>query len=56
MGFIIWLGFIVLTVYIADQKNRPLLEGILLGFFLGGIGTIIELVLPTKPKQIGNGY
>jgi len=56
MGFILWVFFIGLTIYIADQKNRPILEGILLGLFLGFIGTIIELALPTKPKQIGSGY
>lgn len=52
MGFILWIIFIILTVYIADQKNRSLLEGALLGALLGIIGTIIELALPTKPKQL----
>lgn len=55
MEFIFWIVFIGLTMYIAEQKNRSLLEGALLGIFLGFIGTIIELVLPTKTKQIGNG-
>jgi hypothetical protein len=35
-------------IYIAYAKGRSLLEGFILGAFLGPIGWIIEGLLPTK--------
>ncbi|WP_082109829.1 zinc ribbon domain-containing protein [Mycobacterium sp. UM_Kg1] len=38
---------------VANSKNRPWAEGLLLGLFLGLIGFIIEACLSAKPPQPG---
>lgn len=45
---VIWLAFGFGTMRLATSKGRSALEGALLGFLLGLIGLIIELVLPKK--------
>jgi len=37
--------------YIAEQKNRPHLQGFLLGFFFGLIGILIALLLSKKEES-----
>lgn len=34
--------------YIAEQKNRPHIQGFLLGFFFGLIGILISLLLSKR--------
>jgi uncharacterized membrane protein YeaQ/YmgE (transglycosylase-associated protein family) len=40
-----------LTAWVARQKGRTNTEGFVLGFLLGLIGTVIELLLPTKDRS-----
>jgi len=47
-----WLIFIGVTGWVASQKNRSTVEGVMLGLFLGIFGLIIELCLPTKPANV----
>ncbi|MDC1060856.1 hypothetical protein OAP99_01550 [Flavobacteriaceae bacterium] len=37
--------------YIAEQKNRPHLQGFLLGFFFGLIGILLVLLLSKKEES-----
>lgn len=46
LGMIILLG--IPGIYIASVKGRSMLEGFILGAFLGPIGWVIECLLPTK--------
>ena len=45
---IVWIAFIVAAAFIAKNKGRPVWEGILWGLFLGLIGVLIELCMPSK--------
>ncbi len=55
MVILISLAFGVLTgavgAYIAERKNRSHVEGFILGFLLGLIGILIELILPKKEED-----
>ena len=45
---LIWLISIPIGGYVAEQKSRSMIEGILLGC-LGPFGVLIEYCLPTLP-------
>ncbi len=45
-------GFATLGGWIAHFKRRPPLEGVLLGFFLGPIGLLMELRFPYVHRPI----
>lgn len=43
-----YFAFPVAGYFIARDKGRSAVEGILLAFFLGPIGLVIELLLPRR--------
>ena len=52
VGIILWpIAGGVAGALIAQSKNRSALEGALLGIFLGWIGIVVEVVLPTLPEN-----
>lgn len=49
VGAVVWIGVCGwLGSWIAGEKGRDSTEGWLLGAFLGPLGILIELLLPTK--------
>ena len=50
----LWLvaGFVfgLLGCYISGQKNRPVFEGLAMGFLFGPLGVLVAALLPTIPK------
>lgn len=47
-----WASCICLGAYISMQKNRPDIEGVLLGMFLGPLGVIIAALLPGQSPPV----
>jgi hypothetical protein len=51
LGFVLfWSGCAAAGAYIAAQKRRPTIEGVLFGFLFGPVGMIVESLLPTRPE------
>lgn len=48
---IVWVCFAVGGAVAAHLKNREVVEGLLLGGLLGGIGFLIEISLPAGPPS-----
>jgi len=51
LGFIVWIGSVVLAFWLGVKKNRPLL-GLLLGLFLTVIGVGIMALVRPKEGQL----
>src|SRR5437660_1283809 len=50
IGIILWpIAGGIAGALVAQSKNRSVLEGALLGIFLGWIGIVVEVVLPALP-------
>jgi hypothetical protein len=47
---LIWTTCALLGAYVAAQKNRPVVEGAILGALFGPLGCLIAAVLPTIAK------
>jgi hypothetical protein len=45
---VLWIVSACLGAWIASQKGRSGVEGLILGFLFGPMGVIVEAVLPTK--------
>jgi hypothetical protein len=53
---VLGLAFGFLCSWIAGGRGRSSFEGFLLGFLLGPLGMIIELILPRVPDRHGPPY
>lgn len=55
---ILWVIFALFGAYVASQKNRAGMEGLILGFLFGPLGVLIEALLPTLlPREdVRSGY
>jgi hypothetical protein len=45
---LLWLVFVGVSVAAAEARGRRVVEGLLLGLFLGPVGMLIESLLPAK--------
>jgi len=48
---ILWCIFGLFGAYVAAQKNRAGMGGLILGFLFGPLGVLIEALLPTKEPR-----
>src|SRR4051812_38392677 len=54
--FVIWCSFAGFGWYIAIQKHRSLVEGILLGLLFGPLGCLILALFPNGDPDRGSGH
>lgn len=53
---ILWCIFGLFGAYVAAQKNRAGMEGLILGFLFGPLGVLIVALLPTRePREAAPG-
>jgi hypothetical protein len=48
---ILWLVFAGLGYYVATQRGRPEIEGVILGFLFGPLGCLIVAMLPARSPR-----
>jgi hypothetical protein len=48
---VLWVVMSAFGFWVASQKNRNPVEGLLLGLLFGPFGVLIEALLPTNPSQ-----
>lgn len=49
---LVWLAMPAACAWMAVEKSRPFLEGFLVGFLLGPLGLLVELILPTRQADV----
>lgn len=49
----LWIAFPALGFYVAKQKGRSIVEGIILGVLFGPLGVLVEALLPDARDPVG---
>jgi hypothetical protein len=50
-AIVVWASYAGLGAWIASQKDREPIEGLLLGLLYGPIGALVEALLPQGPSR-----